>query len=201
MISTYSIVAFFIIFFGYIIQSTVLLFYYYYIKGNNKNEWKIQKDVKHIGTKKAPYHTLITTFNLIMASTFSMITAELTLNGYTNIKFTSLHEYGTYYIIQDIMIAILYQSIIEYYWHRIMHLSFFYKCMHKYHHHYKAPGVFDDLYIHPLESFGLVLLLLMILLLSLILSLLLKLLLVIISSCGDHHMLCLHYISILLLFI
>ena len=35
-----------------------------------------------------------------------------------------------------------------------MHLPWFYKRFHKMHHHYKAPRPFDDLYIHPLESFG-----------------------------------------------
>ena len=164
-ISIYSIISFCIIFFGYIIQSTLLLFYYYYLNGNKKKEWKIQSSIGSMGMysipllsnkkDRGPYHKIITTFNLIMASIFALITTEFTLHGYTNIKFTEPKEYGLYYMLQDIVIAILYQSIIEYYWHRIMHWKIFYKYMHKYHHYYKSPEVYDDLYIHPLESFGL----------------------------------------------
>jgi len=153
MISIYSISSFFIIFFGYIIQSSLLIFFYYYLNDHNKQEWKIQKDKGNM-INKAPYHRIITTFNLIMASSFALITTELTLKNRTNIKFTNLNEYGIYYIIQDMFIAILYQSIIEYYWHRMMHWNLFYKLMHKYHHYYKSPEVYDDLYIHPLEAFG-----------------------------------------------
>jgi sterol desaturase/sphingolipid hydroxylase (fatty acid hydroxylase superfamily) len=152
VISIFSISSFFIIFFGYIIQSSLLIFFYYYLNDHNKQEWKIQKDKGNMN--KAPYHRIITTFNLIMASSFSLITTELTLKNRTNIKFTNLNEYGIYYIIQDMFIAVLYQSIIEYYWHRMMHLKWFYATFHKLHHAYKAPEIWDDMYIHPLEAFG-----------------------------------------------
>jgi len=50
--------------------------------------------------------------------------------------------------------AILLQSVLEYWWHILMHQPAVYKKMHKFHHHYKSPEPFDDLFIHPLESFG-----------------------------------------------
>ncbi|CAM9736513.1 unnamed protein product [Heterosigma akashiwo] len=50
--------------------------------------------------------------------------------------------------------ALVFQSICEYYWHLLMHTGPMYKRFHKFHHHYKVPRPFDDMYIHPIESFG-----------------------------------------------
>lgn len=47
----------------------------------------------------------------------------------------------------------IYQSVLEYYWHRLLHQPFLYKRFHKVHHHYNNPEPFDDMYIHPLEAF------------------------------------------------
>jgi sterol desaturase/sphingolipid hydroxylase (fatty acid hydroxylase superfamily) len=49
---------------------------------------------------------------------------------------------------------VLWQSILEYFWHLLMHTPFFYTRWHKMHHWYKSPEVWDDLYIHPLEAAG-----------------------------------------------
>src|SRR5690349_21737296 len=45
-------------------------------------------------------------------------------------------------------------GVLEYYWHRLLHTPIMYKRFHKVHHYYKSPEPFDDMYIHPLESFA-----------------------------------------------
>jgi sterol desaturase/sphingolipid hydroxylase (fatty acid hydroxylase superfamily) len=50
--------------------------------------------------------------------------------------------------------ATVLQSVLEYYWHRLMHLPVLYRSLHKLHHFYKLPEVWDDMYIHPLEAVG-----------------------------------------------
>ena len=50
--------------------------------------------------------------------------------------------------------ATAWQSVAEYYWHRLMHHRVFYRALHKIHHHYKSPSVWCDLCIHPVEAFG-----------------------------------------------
>jgi sterol desaturase/sphingolipid hydroxylase (fatty acid hydroxylase superfamily) len=35
-----------------------------------------------------------------------------------------------------------------------MHSRWCYARLHKYHHHYRSPGPFDDMFIHPLEAMG-----------------------------------------------
>jgi sterol desaturase/sphingolipid hydroxylase (fatty acid hydroxylase superfamily) len=43
-------------------------------------------------------------------------------------------------------------NVLEYYWHRMMHLPWCYRRMHKLHHFYKSPVPFDDMFIHPVEG-------------------------------------------------
>ena len=54
----------------------------------------------------------------------------------------------------EVLGIVLWQSVLEYYWHRMMHLPYFYTRFHKWHHYYKAPEPWDDLYIHPIEALG-----------------------------------------------
>ena len=35
-----------------------------------------------------------------------------------------------------------------------MHLKYFYSLFHKFHHTYKSPEPWDDMYIHPVEAIG-----------------------------------------------
>ncbi|CAM9239204.1 unnamed protein product [Choristocarpus tenellus] len=51
-------------------------------------------------------------------------------------------------------LSLLWQSVLEYYWHRLMHVPWVYARLHKHHHFYKSPEPFDDMYIHPLEALG-----------------------------------------------
>ncbi len=61
---------------------------------------------------------------------------------------------GPMMLLCDVIVACFWQCVVEYYWHRAMHLPFFYKRFHKIHHHFKSPEPFDDLYVHPLEVAG-----------------------------------------------
>jgi len=163
--SLYSFINASIIFFGYILQSSFLQIYFYYstseVKGTR--EWKIQNKNAHnlglfwtvpfLSDKKpgrAENHVLITTMNLVTASLFAFIITELCMNGYSKMSFNIEYSYAS--IIKDILIIVLYENIMEYYWHRSLHSKIMYKNFHKYHHYYKAPEPWDDMYIHPLEA-------------------------------------------------
>ena len=162
------IIGFLIIFLGYICQSTLLSFWFYFLKRKDYINWKIQSQTNDIipvtfywmpifSTKafRGPYHRVITTFNLIVASCFAGSLIHIcyieTLNPF---NFESLELYGVRKLIRDLFVAVLYEHIVEYYWHRLMHLKYFYATFHKHHHFYKAPEVWDDMYIHPVEAFG-----------------------------------------------
>lgn len=167
--SRYSCLYFCIIFFGYIIETSILQYIFYYSRSTNKEikSWKIQSNNGNdsIGNlwlfpllsnkpNRGTNHWLIATLNLFIASCFAFFTAEFSVRGLNKMKFDSINEYGLIQVILNLITAVTSQSIIEYYWHRMMHLPFFYKNFHKIHHYYKSPEPWDDMYIHPIEAFG-----------------------------------------------
>lgn len=85
----------------------------------------------------------------------SFINSLLNYNiiSYNLIHFIYIYIYFIIIFI-EFLIILHWQIILEYYWHILMHIPFFYKNFHKYHHHFKSPEIWDDLYIHPIEAFG-----------------------------------------------
>ena len=177
--SSYSLVSFCIILFGYILQSTFLQYYYYYYKASNLHVWKIRTDKRESCSKevagrwwlplllsrvKKPervnHNPWFAPINLFMASSFAFAVTEATMQEMTRLTFQTIYKdgqvqlYMCILVMKDLLLAVAWQSILEYYWHRLMHTKYCYKRMHKYHHANKSPEPFDDMYIHPLEAFG-----------------------------------------------
>ena len=157
------------IFFGYVFFSSALQYLFYYKRSGSVTKWKTQPHKNtHVGigagtwwfsiwnTKSArgPYHLQFTTFNLIFASLSAYFITEWSAQGKTKMQFDPVSSYGWFSILCDFMVAVIYESVVEYYWHRLMHLRLFYGIFHKYHHFYKSPEPFDDMYIHPVEAIG-----------------------------------------------
>lgn len=167
-VSVYSIAAFLIIFVGYIATSLILQYLYYYNRKYDVKEWKVQdkkdssvgKIYQHpfISDKKGrgPYHGIFAAVNLFIASCFALVVTELGQRRSSLVHFQhdSLLSYGILKILWELFAAVALEMVLEYYWHRLMHLRFVYRHLHKFHHYYKSPEPFDDMYIHPLEAFG-----------------------------------------------
>ena len=47
----------------------------------------------------------------------------------------------------DFVVAFVWQSVVEYWWHRLMHTHACYSTMHKFHHFYRSPEPFCDMYL------------------------------------------------------
>jgi sterol desaturase/sphingolipid hydroxylase (fatty acid hydroxylase superfamily) len=105
-------------------------------------------------TKRHPKHRTFASMNLVVSSLFALMVTELTVRGKSSINKAAMFETSAFAIGIGLFYALLLQSALEYPWHRLMHHKFFYKRMHKYHHEYKSPVVYCDLFIHPLEAFG-----------------------------------------------
>lgn len=167
-ISIHAVHAFLVIFLGYIIQTSVLQFYFYYFSAKSYNQWKIQPQTnkEHLGTfwgipilsckpNRGVYHRYLTIWNLFVASCSAAFTAECCARGWNQMRFDSVKDYNDIlYILFEACIAMTYECIVEYYWHRLMHTKYCYGRFHKFHHFYKSPEPWDDMYIHPLEAFG-----------------------------------------------
>jgi sterol desaturase/sphingolipid hydroxylase (fatty acid hydroxylase superfamily) len=153
------------IFFGYILQSS-LLEYFFYCKRRNRS-WKIQQNAGDphcafyflpiFSSKKnrGPYHKQFTFINIILGGFSAGLIAELVHRGVCPMSFSPVDSLSSVIrILRDFGIAFLSEAVLEYYWHRLMHTKYFYAIAHKYHHHYKSPEVWDDMYIFPLEAIG-----------------------------------------------
>lgn len=166
-LSYYSLAAFVVSLFGYIIISGLLQYFYYYrsTRPRDASGPIIQYDrmgdcseywIPFFGRKKgrSPLHAIFTFCNLNVASLSALVACELIIRGHGKMVFTDIASYSYIWMIYDLAVIVLWESVAEYYWHRLMHIPWFYKTFHKHHHYYKNPQPFDDMFIHPAEAFG-----------------------------------------------
>ncbi|CAM9701256.1 unnamed protein product, partial [Discosporangium mesarthrocarpum] len=161
------------IFVGYIWTSSFLQWAFYYRRAGDPERWKVQPnktgslkepDRLHwwlpvlglLGggrrkAKRAPKHTLFGTVNLFMGSCIAGGVCHLIASGKTRVHWETT---GYAQVAAGLAGSLAWQCVLEYYWHRLMHLPVVYARLHKHHHHYKSPEPFDDMYIHPLEALG-----------------------------------------------
>mmetsp|Transcript_13583 Transcript_13583/g.26835 ORF Transcript_13583/g.26835 Transcript_13583/m.26835 type:complete len:294 (+) Transcript_13583:170-1051(+) len=103
---------------------------------------------------RAKDHWLLSSINLVMASSFAGSVAHLCVRERTRMVFSLKDAGGMVGLLGWTGAAFAIHNIAEYYWHRLMHHRFFYARAHKLHHFYKSPEPFDDLYMHPVEAVG-----------------------------------------------
>lgn len=167
-VSAYAVGAFFVLLIGYNLSSTALQYLFYVRLKDRPALWKVQPSkTQSLGNAKwwipalyahkpgrATNHWLFASINIVVASIFAGGLTELIVRGYSRTVFDPLSLSVALKIGIDLLVALTWQSVAEYYWHRLLHLPVLYKMFHKYHHFYKSPEPFDDMYIHPLEAAG-----------------------------------------------
>ena len=179
-----SVASFFTLFFGYMLSASTLQWWFYHRQGRTPRGWKSQPgapahapdgrgrvwvwclpflDLLRSPPPAAagiqprhPLHPVFATVNLLVSSTFALASCELFHRGGGSLHCTCGPERAAcaVQLLQGVLASLAVQSVLEYYWHALMHTPFFYARLHRYHHFYKAPQVFDDLMIHPVEAFG-----------------------------------------------
>lgn len=164
-ISNYSLSTFAFILFGYSFNNCLLSYWFYYRQPERFQEWKIQPKKGTVGTwyfhpllaskaDRGPLYKFLTSLNLTVASLFAAAVTEASVRGLNKMQFDPIEDYGWNRVFSDLLLAVIMENVLEYYWHRTMHTKFFYARCHKFHHQYKSPEPWDDMYIHPLEAFG-----------------------------------------------
>ena len=93
--------------------------------------------------------------NTLLAAVAAGATAEAAMRGWSTLHgrpLAGVHAWAEAAV--GFAAAIALESVLEYYWHRVMHWRFCYRTCHRIHHAAKAPSPFDDMLIHPLEALG-----------------------------------------------
>ena len=143
--STYAATAVLSFYTNYIGLSMALLHYYYNKNWNNRSEWKIQPEKLAMDIWSRPrLHLGYWFINTILGACNAIITYHITMRN-------QFVQKDVYTQICNILYLHVGHTIMSYFWHRAMHLPMLYKNLHKVHHHYKVPQLFDDLFFHPVE--------------------------------------------------
>ncbi len=111
------------------------------------------------GREMHPRHRAYASVNLFVSSCFAAFVAACARRGHSSLRpLDASGRFPAAAALLDVVVGFLkataWQSVAEYYWHRLMHHRVFYRALHKIHHHYKSPSVWCDLCIHPVEAFG-----------------------------------------------
>ena len=138
-------------FFSFIIYwTTGLLFLIPDLYTTRLHQYKIQPNIKPLVNNPSKILQIgkLVIFNQLI------ITPILTNFFYYFYKQNSntIREYPTVFIIvRDIIIFFFVTEILFYYSHRLLHIPFIYKNVHKLHHSYTSPIAIATLYVHPIE--------------------------------------------------
>jgi sterol desaturase/sphingolipid hydroxylase (fatty acid hydroxylase superfamily) len=164
------VAVFFVVTGGYYLLSSIIQIYFYWMHSSSFRVWKIQPDspsslsihrlwlpplvvlgLTQPRPGKFPDHDVTVTRNVTIAGLFGALAAGLVSSGLSGLSFEPA---GLLLLVSEVVIASAWQCVLEYYWHRTMHIPFFYRLLHKKHHAYKSPEVFDDMYCDSLEIAG-----------------------------------------------
>lgn len=105
---------------------------------------KFQKGI----LRKEIRYSVLSTFVFV---TVGVITHELYLRGYTGI-YNEIRVYGFPYLLLSFPLAIVLHDFYFYWTHRLLHLPFFFRFVHKRHHLSHQPTCFSALSFHPVEA-------------------------------------------------
>lgn len=133
---------------GYVIFNAILSYAWYFYPGT-----RVQADVTP--KPRSALHWAIVAVNLSMSALGLGYTITGITSGWTPMAWAMPMTWaGWASTLCWLCIAVLWESVIEYWWHRAMHWRWCYRTCHRLHHQHKVPRGFDDLWIHPLEAAG-----------------------------------------------
>ncbi|CAL4178398.1 unnamed protein product [Meganyctiphanes norvegica] len=127
------------------------LYWYYYIHLRDRaSEWKIQPD-KFPSTKTQIKEIVQGSSSLLLCSIISGILSCYTANEGPSRIYYNISDYGWIWYAVSCPLAFTWQDYLTYWMHRLMHVPWLYKRVHKVHHAYKQPTAFSVTAFHPVE--------------------------------------------------
>jgi sterol desaturase/sphingolipid hydroxylase (fatty acid hydroxylase superfamily) len=135
--------------------------YFYQQRRHQPEGWKIQphrfgSTSQQQPEKRGPYHWLFLGCNLLTASAFAGIAAEGAVRGWPTSRLHTGRDEAVVLMWELLLlvVALAWQSVWEYWWHRLMHQKWCYMRMHKFHHFYKVWRESVDGWMDGLEGSG-----------------------------------------------
>lgn len=123
---------------------------YYYKQQHQPHKWKCQPE-KFLSSENERHEILVGSLNILYSGSLSgTVSCWIANDNYTTAYFR-LDEYGYLYLILSIPVVFLYIEASAYYYHRIAHLPFLYKNLHKHHHRYHSPTAYAAVAMSPIE--------------------------------------------------
>ena len=123
---------------------------YYYMQCDQPHKWKCQPDT-FLTPSNERHEIIVGTINILYGGSLSGIVSCWIANGNYTTLYYHPDDYGYLYLIVSIVIVFLYIEAAVYYFHRAMHLPFFYKRIHKHHHRYHSPTPYSAVAMSPIE--------------------------------------------------
>ncbi|XP_052270842.1 uncharacterized protein LOC127871729 isoform X1 [Dreissena polymorpha] len=125
--------------------------FYFYKKRNDKPEqWKCQPT--RWLTKPNEWHAfLLGSTNMLIGSVVSGVISCYIMNGGKCTLYTRSDAYGWAYLLLSAPALFLYNGAVIYYPHRMFHIPFLYRHVHKVHHRYGSPTLYTATAMHTLE--------------------------------------------------
>jgi sterol desaturase/sphingolipid hydroxylase (fatty acid hydroxylase superfamily) len=144
-VSNWFKVGFLLVFTFYNTMNGLLYLYYYQLHQKSTENWKIQpKRIHNLFSNSN--HKFFGPVNIFIASLFAGTVMHLVMNNSTLVYWNTADEIFAngfcsvaYFLTVSLVGPTITQGFLEYWWHRMMHLPWFYSTFHKIHHHYKSP--------------------------------------------------------------
>jgi len=129
-----------------------LQWFFYVRQRSEPKKWKCQPE-KFLSPEDEMHEVFLGTVNMMAgAALFSVIACYIDNGGYTTLYYDPA-EYGWAYFFFSMPLVFILEDAGAYYYHRMLHMPFFYKRFHKLHHRYKSPTAFSATAMHPVEFF------------------------------------------------
>jgi len=125
--------------------------YEFYIKRKDQaQEWKCQPN-KWLTPENERHEVLLGSTNMVIGGIISGVVATYILNGGPSQMYFTPSEHGYCYLVVSTVLVFLFVDGSAYYMHRLFHIPFLYRTIHKHHHRYHSPTAFSSSAFHPFE--------------------------------------------------
>ncbi|XP_060067989.1 uncharacterized protein LOC132548185 [Ylistrum balloti] len=113
-------------------------------------EWKCQPN-KFLTPANERHEILLGSANMLFGSLVSGVIGCYISNGGYSKMYYGFSEYGWSYLPLSAFALYIYSDCAMYYIHRMLHIPFLYRHIHKVHHRYHQPTAFSATAMHPVE--------------------------------------------------